>query len=75
MKKHYMVSVREVHLRLYSVRAENEEDAKDLVKRRDPSVVDEDFSEYSHELGQDTWSVEEIPDKLPSHNHDREGTP
>ena len=73
MKKHYMVGVREVHVRFYSVRAENEDDAKDLVKRRSPSVVDEEFAEYSHELGRETWSVEEIPDKQPSPSRDQEG--
>jgi len=73
MKKHYMVGVREVHVRFYSVKAESEDEAKELVNRRDPSVVDESFLEYSHELGKDTWSVEEIPDKQPSSSHDQEG--
>jgi hypothetical protein len=63
MKKTYLVGVREVHVRHYSVQAENEEEAKDLVHQRADSVVDCEFSEYSHELDRDTWSVEEVPDK------------
>ena len=59
MKKRYIVCVREVHLRHYAVTAENEDDAKDLVYQRADSVVDCEFSEYSHELDRDTWSVEE----------------
>ena len=65
MKRHCMVGVRELHLRFYSVRAENEEEAKDFVNRRDSSVVDENLLEYANELGRDTWSVEEIPDSDP----------
>ena len=59
MKKNYVVGVREVHARFYSVTAENEEEAKDLVNGRAPEVKDLGFSEYSHEMGRDTWSVEE----------------
>ena len=59
MKKGYVVGIREVHVRHYSVTAENEEEAKDLVYQRADSVVDCEFSEYSHELDRDTWSVEE----------------
>ena len=59
MKKKYLVGVREVHVRFYSVQADNEEEAKELVSRRDSSVVDEEFLEYSHELDRNTWSVEE----------------
>ena len=59
MKKSYTVGVREVHIRLYAVKAENEEDAKDLVSRRAPCVTDLEDLEYSHELDRDTWSVEE----------------
>ena len=73
MKKHFMVGVREVHVRFYSVDAENEEEAKELVNQRAPCVVDQEFLEYSNELDRDTWSVEEIPDKQPSTNHDKEG--
>lgn len=60
MKKSYVVGIREVHVRHYSVTAENEEEAKDLVYQRADSVVDCEFSEYSHELSRDTWSVEEV---------------
>ena len=63
MKKRYRVGVRELHVRFYSVSAENDEEAKELVNQRAPCVVDEDFLEYANELGRDTWSVEEIPDK------------
>ena len=66
MKKKYLVGVREVHVRFYSVQADSEENAKELVSKQDPSVVDEEFLEYSHELDRDTWSVEEIPHKQPS---------
>jgi len=59
MKKRYSVGVREVHVRFYAVTAENEEEAKDLVNERAPQVKDLDFLEYAHELGRDTWSVEE----------------
>ncbi len=63
MSKRYMVGIREVHVRFYSVKAASEDNAKELVNQRDSSVVDENFLEYSHEMAQDTWSVEEIPDK------------
>ena len=59
MKKRYIVGVREVHVRHYAVEAENKEDAKDLVNRRASEVEDLSFSEYSHELDRDTWSVQE----------------
>ena len=63
MKKQFRVGVREVHARFCSVWAQNEEEAKDLVHHRAPCVVDEEFEEYSHELGTETWSVEEISEK------------
>ena len=59
MKKTYTVGVREVHVRFFSVVADNEEEAKDLVNDRAPQVTDLEFSEYSHELNRETWSVEE----------------
>ena len=59
MKKPYIVGVFEVHVRHYSVRAENEEEAKDLVYQQAESAVDMDFEEYSHRLDRETWSVEE----------------
>jgi hypothetical protein len=73
MSKSFLVCVREVYLRHYSVKAENEEEAKDLVHQRADSVVDCEFSEYSHELGRDTWSVEEVPDKDDSPGPHQEG--
>ncbi len=66
MKKRYIVGVREVHLRHYAVTAENEDEAKDLVYQRANSVVDCEFSEYSHELDRDTWSVEESTEETKS---------
>ena len=74
MKKLFRIGVREIHARFYSVKAENEEEAKELVNRRDPSVVDEEFLEYANELGQDTWSVEEVPDKANSPSQQQEDT-
>jgi len=61
-RRTFRIGVREVHVRFYSVAAEDEEQAKDFVHERGPSVVDEEYSEYSHELDRDTWSVEENPD-------------
>ena len=63
MKKNFIVGVRELHVRHYSVQAENEEEAKDLVHQRAESVVDCEFEEYSNELDRETWSVEEVPNK------------
>jgi hypothetical protein len=73
MKRSFIVGVREIHVRHYSVQAKNEEEAKDLVDQRAASVTDLDFQEFSHEMPKDTWSVEEIPDKndsagQPGHN-------
>ena len=59
MKRSYIVGVREVHVRFFAVTAGNEEEAKDFVNERAPEVEDIGFSEYSHELRCDTWSVEE----------------
>ena len=73
MKKTYLVGVREVNVRHYSVRAENEEHAKDLVYQRAECVEDIGFEEYSNELGRDTWSVEEVPDKDNSPDQHHEG--
>ena len=72
-KHHFLIGVREVHVRFYTVDAENEAQAKELVDQRAPSVTDDELLEYSHELAQDTWSVEEIPDKQPSPNDCQEG--
>lgn len=72
MKRTYLVGVREVHVRHFSVKAENEEEAKQLVYDRDESAVDVDFFEYSHEMNRDTWSVEEVPEKKKRHGHKKE---
>ena len=59
MKKTYLVGVREIHARYYSVDAENPDLARALVSKRAEGVVDLEWGEYSHELDSDTWSVEE----------------
>ncbi len=64
MKKTYIVGVREIHVRHYSVEAENEGEAKALVNQRAPEVVDLEFEEYSHELKPGTWSVEKQSEKI-----------
>jgi hypothetical protein len=64
--KTYLVGVREVHFRYYKVDAENEEQAKDLVHERGPEVEDIEFSEFSHELSRETWTVEEDQEGKPA---------
>jgi hypothetical protein len=59
MKRQFIVSVREVHVRFYEVMAEDEEEAKGLVGRNAPDVKDLGHEEFSHTLDSDTWSVEE----------------
>ena len=59
MKKSYIVGAREVHVRFYTVTAENEEKANELVNDCAPGVTDTDYQEYSHQMPPDTWSVEE----------------
>ena len=63
MDKTYIVGVREVHVRFYSVDAEDPESAKAKVSDRAEGVVDRECLEYSHELERDAWSVEEIPEQ------------
>lgn len=68
----YIVGVREVHVRHFMVKAKDEDQARELVGNRGPEVTDLEFSEYSHELGCDTWSVENENEKekqrgLPHH--------
>jgi hypothetical protein len=58
-----IVGVREVHVCHYKVTAIDEDQARELVGGRGPEVTDLEFSEYSHELGCDTWSVEEEREK------------
>jgi len=62
MKRTYLVGVREVHIRYYSVDAENPDLAKALVSERANGVVDLEWEEYANELNRDTWSVEESPE-------------
>ena len=57
--KTFLVGVGEMHFRYYKVEAANKEQAKDLVHERGPEVQDIEFSEFSHECGRETWSVEE----------------
>lgn len=57
----YLVGVREVHVRYYEVHAGTPDEAKALAKDRAPEAVDIEFSEYSHELDPETWSVETKP--------------
>jgi len=71
MKRHWMVGIREIHVRFYSVHAQNEEEAKDLVHQRAPCVVDENFLEYANEMDRDTWSVEEIPENTSSQKQEK----
>ncbi|MCC6489688.1 MAG: hypothetical protein IT364_19495 [Candidatus Hydrogenedentes bacterium] len=63
MKKTYLVGIREVHVRFFSVQANDPEEAKELVNRRAPEAVDLELLEWSHELKPDTWSVEETTGK------------
>lgn len=74
MKKTYIVGVREIHVRHYSVQAESEEEAKDLVHQQADCVTDMSFEEYSHCLDRETWSVEEAPDDDDSPGQHQEGT-
>ena len=62
MTKSYIVGVREVHYRFFSVVADDATHAKDLVRQRAEGVVDMEIEEYSHELATETWSVEEARD-------------
>lgn len=63
MPKSYIVGVREVHVRHYKVEAQDQDEARNLVGTRGPNVTDLEFSEYSHQLGCDAWSVEEEKEK------------
>jgi len=56
--KTFTVGVREVHVRFYSVQAENEEQAIDLVHQRGEGIEDIGYEEFSHELDRSTWSAE-----------------
>jgi hypothetical protein len=62
MKK-YLVGVREVDIVLYMVEARSPEEAKTKVRdRQDCEIVGE--PEYSHELDEEFWSVEETIERI-----------
>ncbi len=52
----FHVNVREVHVSTREVKAESAEEAIRKVKDQDAEEV---VCEYSHTLGEDTWTVEE----------------
>jgi len=52
----FHVNVREVHVSTHEVEAESAEEAIRKVKNQES---DEITCEYSHTLGEDTWTVEE----------------
>ena len=62
MKNSYYVMVKEVHYRYYEVSADNEEEAKILVKNRHDDghlVKDIGQLEFSHEEDSCDWIIEE----------------
>ena len=63
MPNSYIVGVREIHVRHYKVTAIDEDQARELVGGRGSEVTDLEFSEYSHVLSCDTWSVEKMNEK------------
>lgn len=56
----YLVTVREVYTQAYEVEAENKQDA--LGKALDGEAIDGSF-EWSHNLPQDVWTIEELEDE------------
>lgn len=57
----YLVGVREVHISYREIEANSPEEA---IKKAD-DVVTEVFREYSHDLSEELWTVEEIKSKEP----------
>ena len=57
MKKEYIVGIREVHVSSRKVLADNPEDAKEIAAE---DLNTEVMVEFSHALGKDTWTVEEV---------------
>ena len=55
--KTYTVNVREVHVNSYTVKAESEDEAKDLVADGQGDMMD-DMLEFSHSLDTDCWTVD-----------------
>ena len=58
MTQEFIVGVREVHVRHYRVKAESEDQAKELVQQSDDVAIDIDHEEFSHVLDSKKWSVE-----------------
>lgn len=56
-KTKYTVSVREVHIQLVDIEADNEQDAIERVKQGEGRTWDAGL-EYSRTLPTDTWTVE-----------------
>ena len=52
----YRVAIREVHVSHRIVEASSEAEAKDLA-----ADADDEFTEYSHTLDKDLWTVESGP--------------
>jgi hypothetical protein len=55
----YMVGVREVHIAHWSVEAANEQEAVELVEAQRGQ---EQFTEFSHTLDPEYWTVEQDDD-------------
>ena len=53
MQKKYRVQIREVYVSHREVEADNEAEALEYAQG-----IEEDFLEYSHTLGQETWTIE-----------------
>lgn len=55
----YNVNIREIHVSIVEVEAKNPADAIEKAKAAIEDGVDDLFTEYSHTLDEDTWTVEE----------------
>ena len=55
----YNVNIREIHVSIVEVEAKNPADAIEKAKAVIEDGVDDLFTEYSHTLDEDTWTVEE----------------
>ncbi len=56
VKKKFVVTIREVYIQPYKVKAKNEDEAIDIV-RNGGGELWEDMFEYSHTLDSDSWTV------------------
>jgi hypothetical protein len=54
----YIVNVREVHIQMVEVEAQNKNEAKQKVKEGEGEYLDNSLG-YSHALDSDTWTVDE----------------